>query len=356
MIFRNSFFIKTMQEIFLTEGRIGIGFSGGPDSLALILLVIEFYKENSHLPTIKSPEIFLFSMNHNIRKETSIEIEFVKKFASRHFLPIKIFHAEDSLNFSQTGNFHNKAHLWRYESMLSFCVQNSISVFLSAHHRDDQIETFFMRLKKGPGFEALCGIRSKKNFHTNFQEVLIFRPLLFISKNEILKFLSLKNQIYIFDRSNENKKYTRSKIRKNLKKEIFETTEFKKNFDLLIEKIWNTSDALNFYINKAFREFVFCENDPVCQIRFQIDSALFFCHPKETVIQIFKKIFLELKTVLAMRIFYKDLESLYEEILQILQNQTKSFKSFKIYKSKIEFLEESSSNDSKIKILISSLR
>ena len=87
-----------------------------------------------------------------------------------------------------------------------------------------------------------------------------------------------------------------------------------------------------------------------------MDSAIFFHNPKEVLIQIFKKIFLELKTVPAMRIFYKDLESLFEYIFTILQKQdSQNFKNFEIYKSKIQFHSKDENNFSKIWIIFTAI-
>jgi tRNA(Ile)-lysidine synthase len=313
----NSFFKKTLNDALERSEKIAIGFSGGADSLALALLTKEYISKDFQ-SQFKKKEIYLLFVNHNLRKESVAESEFAKFFALKNFFNFKIF----NLNFDsrESGNLHNQAHLKRYETMLDFCAQNSINSFLSAHHKDDQIETFFMRLQKGLGPCALCGIRSNKIFNEKFKNVMIFRPLLFVSKKEILNFLSLKNQIYIVDRSNFNQKYKRAQIRNSLSQNPLINDEFILNFDSLIKKFWNSENAMNFYIKKAFKEFVsFDEDDNFLFLNLEIFSK----EPKETILSVFKMILKDFAGLKSMRILYDDLENLYENLLNYLNSATK---------------------------------
>jgi tRNA(Ile)-lysidine synthetase-like protein len=329
-IFANNIFYK----IFSSYNKIMICFSGGADSISLIYLAIEYIENNPKIYA-KKPEIFLISINHNIRRESSEEIKFVKNFAKRKFLKLEIIDLFFDLNI--INNFHNEAHLQRYNKILSFCEEKKIYAVLTAHHQDDQIESFFMQIEKSTSFFSLISIKNDEFFSENYKNIKIFRPMIFIKKKEILNFLSLKNQIYILDSSNENEKYKRSIIRNNLKKNIFKTNEFEKNFGLFMKKIINLNDSLNFYIDRVFKKYInkiYDEENHLFSI--SLDMNCFFDDPKEIIIETIKKICSEISDVKKMRILYETNEIIYYKMLDFLKSNQDNF-SFYIYNLKISF-------------------
>ena len=76
-----------------------------------------------------------------------------------------------------------------------------------AHHKDDDIETYFINLIRGSGIRGFLGMKEKKN--------KIIRPLLNFERNEIESYLMLKNQEFRTDSSNTDTKYLRNNIRKH---------------------------------------------------------------------------------------------------------------------------------------------
>ncbi len=305
---------KNLEKIFNQHEKIAIAFSGGSDSMFLFRFILDFC-EKKFFNFKKKYIFYILSINHLVRDESSLEINFIQKFISYFKINVKIFEINHESSKLFKNNFHNNAHIIRYNLMLKFCSKENITCILTAHHKEDQKETFFMRLEKASSIKSLTGIKFESIFNEKFLNIKIFRPMLFLEKQDILSFLSMKNQIYIHDRSNQNAKYHRSIIRKQISSNKF-FNYFNKNFDLLMKKINNTSDAIEFYINKAFNKYIKEEKDQII-----IDNQIFFFEPKEIIIQILKKIFINFNRIKQMRIEYTKLEEIYNDIFQTLKKK-----------------------------------
>lgn len=211
-----------------------IALSGGPDSMALLSLL------ESHFDTIICAHV-----NHNTgRIGQNEDEEFVKEYAMKHHLIFESFKIE---NYDNT-NFHNQAHIKRYE-FFEIILQKYHSRYLfTAHHGDDLVETMIFRMMRGTTLASLHGFSclSKKD------QYMIIRPLLKYTKQEIIEY-NKKNHIpYRIDSSNDKEIYTRNRIRKTvlpfLKKE-------QKNVHLKFLKLSEELEELeHFVLNQSLLE------------------------------------------------------------------------------------------------------
>lgn len=184
----------------LKEGEtVIVGVSGGPDSMALLSLLSDFRKTFSF-------EIVCAHVNHNVRKESEEEKEFVKEFCKERnilFEYYKIEHYGDD-------NFHNEARTIRYQFFEHLIQKYHAKYLMTAHHADDLMETILMRITRGSTLKGYSGF-SKVVQRKDYQ---ILRPLLSFTKEDILKYLKEKNISYVVDGSNEKDVYTRNRYRK----------------------------------------------------------------------------------------------------------------------------------------------
>ncbi len=181
---------KTLKKITSFK-KVVIGISGGADSVALTYLL----KETKH-------EIILAHLNHNLRKEESNKDEqFVKNLAKK----LNITCITESKKIPNNKNLENNAREIRYEFLEKVRQKYNAKFIAVGHHKDDQIETILMHKKRGAGLRGLQGM--------NYQKDKIIRPLLDISKKEILNFLKKNNIKYRTDESNFDTKYERNKLR-----------------------------------------------------------------------------------------------------------------------------------------------
>lgn len=179
--------------------KIAIAVSGGPDSFALLLLAHHWAKE-------KAINIVALTIDHQLRKESLAEAQYVAKICDEHNIDHHIlpWHRE-----KDTSSMHDSARKARYYLLTQYCLANNIDSILTAHHADDEIENFFIRLSKASGLIGLSS--SNINYYNNIK---ILRPIFNAYKKELKHYISLHNLTPCEDPSNQDPKYQRSNIRK----------------------------------------------------------------------------------------------------------------------------------------------
>lgn len=184
--------------------KIAIAVSGGSDSVALLYLAGIWAKKNDI-------ELFVLSVDHNLRQQSKQEIEYIRDISSN--LGLKFY----SLSFDHQNNFSNlqeRAREGRYDLMTDLCKKLDILVLLTAHHEDDYVENFCLRLERSSGIFGLSS--SNINWRNNIQ---IVRPLFDIAKAALVDYLVQHNINWYEDESNLSTKYRRNIIRQKLSKE-----------------------------------------------------------------------------------------------------------------------------------------
>ena len=178
---------------------IVVGVSAGPDSMALLYILNDLRKKIGY-------KIIVAHVNHNVRKESIEEAEFLKKYCEDHDI---IF---EMMVISKYGddNFHNEARNIRYKFYDSLILKYHANYLMTGHHADDLIETILMRMVRGSTLRGYSGFSDivKKDGYT------IVRPLISVTKEELENFDKKKNIPYRVDKSNFKDKYTRNRYRK----------------------------------------------------------------------------------------------------------------------------------------------
>ncbi|MDC0426433.1 tRNA lysidine(34) synthetase TilS [Pelagibacteraceae bacterium] len=210
-----------------------VAVSGGPDSLSLSALSKAYSEE-------KKNRVHYVLVDHGIRQDSKKEALAVKNLFKKKGLSLTILKNKKKIN----KNIQSQARVIRYELLLNYCNKKKIKFILTGHHRDDQIETFLIRLSRGSGVQGLSSMNriTKLNNKTK-----LLRPLLSENKED-LTFLAKKYFGKIFkDPSNVNRKYLRTNIRDLIKQ--LEKSGIKR--DQIINSINNLADSrdtLNSYI------------------------------------------------------------------------------------------------------------
>lgn len=235
----------------INDKYVIVGVSSGADSMALLHL----------LQNNLNKKIICAHINHNVRKESNEEEQYLKEYCHKNNI---IFECHHIKNYKQ-NNFENEAREKRYQFYEKILEKyNSHTLFL-AHHGDDLIETIIMKIIRGSNLEGYAGIKT----YSKLENYTIIRPLLTLTKKDIIKYNKENNIIYYQDSSNEDIHYTRNRIRKKilpiLKKEdklihqkflkYSNTLQESYNFieDITIEKINNQyiNNTINIeYFNK----------------------------------------------------------------------------------------------------------
>lgn len=195
---KNNIF-KNIKENIPKRSTVILAFSGGPDS---VYLFNQLEKAQTQYPF----KLILAHFNHQLRgKDSELDEKFCISFAKKHDVAIEI----GTKNIKKIkGNTEDIARKYRYEFLNSIAKKHKAKFILTAHHLDDNIETFLINFLRGTGLKGLTCMQFKSNN--------IFRPLLEISKEEILEYLQKNSIKYRIDKSNFDDSYTRNNIRKNI--------------------------------------------------------------------------------------------------------------------------------------------
>ena len=226
----------------LKDHKFLVAVSGGADSLALAAMCKAFQTQN------KKKVFYYVHINHGIRKNSLIESKRVKKILKQQGILLKILNNNEKI----TKNVQHNARNVRYTLLRNECKKKKIKCILTAHHKDDQIETFLIRLSRGSGVQGLSSMNTTFQLNDNIK---IFRPFLSENKKDLIYTSKKVFGTYIKDPSNSNKKFLRSNIRKLLP--IFKKHGIKK--DQIIKSINNlksTNRTIDIYFKEEFKKSV----------------------------------------------------------------------------------------------------
>lgn len=198
--------LKTVQQFLkkhLREDKpILLGLSGGSDSICLLHLIIEYRKE---FPL----QLHIAHIDHGWREESKMEAEALFQLCTNLKLP---FH-KLVLNPSELkGNLEEACRYKRLTFYKKLRDQFDCQATLLAHHKNDQEETVLKRIFEGYSLTSLHGMQEV----SALDGLTIWRPLLSISKEEILTFLQKRDISWFEDRTNRDPKYLRAKLREDL--------------------------------------------------------------------------------------------------------------------------------------------
>ncbi len=175
--------------------QIGLAVSGGPDSLALLLL--------AHATCPKS--ISVATVDHRLRPEAADEAAFVARLCAERGIPHVILTPDKPI----TGNLQSAAREVRYRLLNDWADTNGLRWIATAHHADDQLETLLMRIARGSGIAGLSAIRESNG--------RIIRPLLGFTKAQLVEVCVEAGVMPRDDPSNANVDFDRVQIRNWLK-------------------------------------------------------------------------------------------------------------------------------------------
>lgn len=184
-----------------------VGFSGGADSSAL-LLMLKAYSEQS------GAKIYAAHINHGIRgSEADRDEIFCKEFAKSldiEFFSVKLNVPEIAKKSGES--IESAARRLRYEFFNKIMAERSIPILATAHNADDNLETVIFNLTRGAGLSGLCGIPDSRPTENG----IVIRPILAMEKRDIIAFCEEHNINYVTDSTNADNEYTRNKIRNQI--------------------------------------------------------------------------------------------------------------------------------------------
>lgn len=201
-------FVKLFRQhySFDQDQTILVGVSGGPDSLALMSLLVE-----------AGQKILVVHVNHQLRPEAEFEERGVIEFAKQFGVPC-ITGRVTPLTFAeqQSLTLEEAARILRYRFLFEEAEKHHAAAVAVAHNADDQVETFLLHLLRGSGTNGLRGMKAYALPNAWSCQIPLIRPLLMFWRSDILDYLASKEIHPFWDKSNWDNQYTRNRIRNQL--------------------------------------------------------------------------------------------------------------------------------------------
>ena len=235
---------------------IVVGCSAGPDSMALIDMLLKIREKYSL-------SLIVAHVNHNVREESYEEVEYVKKYFEENFIVFETMIIEEYGD----DNFENEARTIRYNFFDSVVQKYNANYLMTAHHGDDLIETILMRIVRGSNLNGYAGFKKI----VDMDNYLIVRPLIDYTKIELEQYNLDNNVQYYVDQSNSNDKYTRNRYRKYVLPFFKEEDN---NVHSKFLKFSDTLEAASIFINKERNKAIkrVLVNDSIMIEKFKIED------------------------------------------------------------------------------------
>ena len=192
-------FSADLAALWSGTGRLALAVSGGPDSLALLLLA------HAALPG----RIAAATVDHGLRPESAAEAALVGKICSELEVP------HSALRVAvEPGNIQAQARAARYAALAVWMARDGLDALATAHHADDQAETLLARLNRGSGAAGLAGVRARGAVPGT--RLALVRPLLGWRRADLAEVVTLAGLTPVQDPSNGDDKFDRARLRKAL--------------------------------------------------------------------------------------------------------------------------------------------
>jgi len=181
--------------------HVALAVSGGPDSLALMRLAARWRAELG-----LALKLSVLTVDHGLRPSSREEALTVGRLAAELGLPHAILTWEQE---PHSASLQARARAARYDLMAAYCHEHDIPALVTAHHLDDQAETFLMRLKRGSGLDGLAAIPERGAW----AGIAILRPLLDLPKARLVATLDEAGIAFASDPSNVDPRFERARVR-----------------------------------------------------------------------------------------------------------------------------------------------
>ena len=265
---------NNFKKILMTLGedipskRFLLAVSGGADSAVL-----------SHLFRVSGFEFQIAHVNYHFRGEDSnLDQKIVQDFCKKNNIK---FHLKDVSEEEKTEmkSLQNWAREMRYNFFFNLLKKENLDFIVTAHHLNDELETFIINLSRGSGIKGLSGIPKNEN--------RILRPFLTFSKSEIYAFAEENNIDFREDKSNQKDDYLRNKIRNKIVPKITEIfPNFLEQFGESIGYLATVNQFFQEEIQKTFDEIFIDGNES----DFILNKEILFQKHKTIIIEIIRKL------------------------------------------------------------------
>lgn len=185
-----------------TRRRVALAVSGGPDSLALLDCVDRWRRRRE-----AAPAVHVFTVDHGLRQSSGAEAAQVAAIAAARGLPHRALRWEGE---KPSSGIEEAARAARYGLLVAAARDLGADCIVTAHHRDDQAETFLMRLGRSSSLTGLAGMRAARPLADG---IALLRPLLEMPKARLVATTAVAGLAPVEDETNSDQRLARGRLR-----------------------------------------------------------------------------------------------------------------------------------------------
>lgn len=221
--------IDFLKKNISKDDKVIVGCSGGSDSMALLHVFTKNFSPN---------QVICAHINHKVRKESDYEYKYLEEYCKSNNIIFEGIEIQQVIN----KNFEAEARNFRYEFFKKLKFKYNAKYIITAHHKNDLVETVLMRISRGSTLEGYAGIKQKEEDY--------LRPFLQLSKKDILEYLNEHNIQFFEDYTNYENEHTRNRFRNQIIPLIQkENSNFENKILEFSKELINASNFINDYIN-----------------------------------------------------------------------------------------------------------
>ncbi|BDZ29963.1 tRNA lysidine(34) synthetase TilS [Lactiplantibacillus sp. WILCCON 0030] len=197
------------QKLLSPAKTIVVAVSTGVDSMVLLDLLLQVSVQ-------QRPHLVVAHVNHHLRAQSAKEAKFLVRYCQEHAVTLKL---ADWLvtDHPQTG-IEAAGRQFRYDFFAKVMATTDATAVLTAHHANDQAETYLMKLARGGDLAQLRGIQTSREFHNG----RLVRPLLTFSKAQLRRYATERQLTFYEDVTNQDITLTRNRLRQRVVPELMQ--------------------------------------------------------------------------------------------------------------------------------------
>lgn len=186
---------------------VAAGLSGGRDSVALFAALVGWVRSHPE----RGVRVLGLHVHHGLSPQADEWSDFALRLGERFDVPVEVLHVTVD---AKGEGIEAAARRVRYEALIGAVRRHGAQMLLTAHHRDDLLETFLLQWVRGAGVEGLAAMPTLSTMDRwGAPELLLGRPLLSLSREDVTRFVTESNLPWVEDESNADDRYDRNRMR-----------------------------------------------------------------------------------------------------------------------------------------------